>query len=695
MANDPFAEFGGTATLSGENLSPEEQAKRDYEEAIGSGTLSVSAVKPGNTQPPEGDPFGAFGGKLLGTQPSDAIPPSETTAGGLAGSALRGAAPTVAGAGAGALIGGGIGALAGGAGAIPGAILGARVGAAAGPILGDLGVGAINSIFNTHYTQPTEAIQHFLTSIGVPEAKTEAERIVQASSGAVAGTAATMGLGGAMAGAANNTVRRIGQFLAANPEQQIAGAATGGAAGQEAQEMGGGTGAQIAANLAGGMAGAKLVGSRLVPSAVIAARQQLVREAEGLRIPLKTSDVFQGKAGILKNTGEAFPVVGTRNLIKSQVAERRAATQELLNQYGAQPGLVARDQDLTRLYNSFEIGRGQQLRAATDLKRQAMEAAMATNLPVPTPNGLAAIDNQIQHLAGSMNEEQIVPVLQRFRNAIEMGNLANIENARREAGRQFTALGLGDIRTQGQQIMSSIYAPIRRDIGRFIETHGNLGDVRRWEVANRRITILADQLNENILRSVLREGESTPEAIQRLIFNSPTSRIANTYRSLPAIGQSQFRTAVIREAAQNSMVEGQVNLRQFSTNIRNLERQLNIGFTPDQRLQVEGLGRVLEATQSAEKPFSSLPKMVGVTTITATSHFLHAGWLASITTAVGVTGSIAALSRIYESSPVRDTLIQLARVRPGTVGYDTALRSAMEAFNTELTKETQKQEKKK
>jgi len=39
---------------------------------------------------------------------------------------------------------------------------------------------------------------------------------------------------------------------------------------------------------------------------------------------------------------------------------------------------------------------------------------------------------------------------------------------------------------------------------------------------------------------------------------------------------------------------------------------------------------------------------------------------------------------------VRNTLIQLARVRPGTVGYNGALRSAIEAMNTEITKETEK-----
>jgi hypothetical protein len=689
MAENPFAEFGGTEVA----LSPEEQARRDYEEAISSGTLSVSAVKPGNKPPPEGDPFSAFGGTLLGTQPSDAIPRSETTVGGLAGAAIRGAAPTAVGAGVGGAIGLGIGALAGGAGAVPGAMLGARVGAAAAPLIGDLGVGAINSLFQTKFTQPTEAINYFLTSIGVPNADTEAERIVQAASGAVAGTVGTMGLGGAMSGAGNQTVRRVGEFLAANPTQQVVSSAAGGAAGQEVQELGGGKLAQFVANVGAGMGTLKLMGSRLVNTAQNAAR--LVREGAEAGIQVKTSDVFPSQPGFLRRSAEGFPVVGTKGMNERIVGERTRSVAQTLTDYGVTPGLFERDVGLTRLYNSFILRRDRQLRAANILKRQSMATSFETNLPVPTPRAIAAIDNQIQSVAGSMNEGQIVPILQRLRNSIEFGNLANIENARRDAGRQFTEFGLGDIRTQGQQILSSIYAPLRNDIRDFINTHGRRGDVTRWEIANRRIADLADELNEDVLRSVLRQGETTPEAIQRLIFNSPSSMIADTYRSLSPLGQAQFRTAVVREAAQNSLVNGVVNLRLFAENIRNLERQLRIGFSPNQRQAIEGLGRVLEATQSAERQISRMPAMVSSTTIALVSHFLHAGFFAQLATGAAITGTAAFAARVYESALVRDALIQLARVQPGTVGYEGALKSAMQALNTEITKETEKQEKKK
>jgi hypothetical protein len=703
MATDPFAAFGGKI-LSGSTVrdtpnSPEiDRSSLPFENVplINVGSHTAKAASESGTGE---DPFKSFGGSRTlgsgtGIQPSDALSPPppepETTPSGLAGAVIRGAAPTVAGAGAGALIGGGIGALAGGVGVVPGAIIGARVGGAVAPILGDLGVGAINSMFGTKYTQPTEALDHFLTAIGVPNAQTEAERIVQASSGAVASTAATMGLGGAMAGSGSNTVRRIGQFLAANPEQQIAGAATGGAAGQGVAEMGGGTGAQIAGNLVGGMAGAKAMGTRLVNTAENAARQQLVREGEAAGIRVKTSDAFPSEPGWFRRSAEGMPLIGMKGPNQAIVRQRAQAVANLLSDHGVSPSLVAQDQELTRLYNSFAINRQQQLTAATNLKRQGMATAEATMLPVNTNRTLAAIDNQIQALAGSINEQEIVPILRRFRNAVEGSNLDALENARREVGFQFTSNGLEHIRTRGEQILNSIYAPIRQDIHDFINTHGAPGDVRRWEVANRSIKVLADDLNETTLRSVLKTGDRTPENIQKLVFAGQTSKIAQLYRNLPPIGQAQFRTAVIREAAQKSLIDGVVNASKFSTNIRALERQLHIGFTADQRQAIEGLGRVLEKTQGAEKALSRVPAMVSGTLIAGVSHFLHAGLLAQVGTAVGITASATAAARFYETPLVRNALIQLAKVKPGTVGYEGAMRSAIEAMNTEFTKETEK-----
>jgi hypothetical protein len=254
----------------------------------------------------------------------------------------------------------------------------------------------------------------------------------------------------------------------------------------------------------------------------------------------------------------------------------------------------------------------------------------------------------------------------------------------------FDATGLEGIKKASVKIINSLYKPLRKEITNHLELHGAPGDVRRYEVASRDIKVLADDLNEATLRNVLKTGERTPENIRNLIFAGQTSKIAQLYRSLPPIGQAQFRTAVIREAAQNSLVDGVVNANKLSTNIRALERQLHIGFTPAQRQAVEGLGRVLERTQSVEKQLSKMPAMVSSTTISVISHFLHAGFFTQLGAGVGITATASGLARFYESPLVRTTLIQLARARPGTVGYEGAMRSAMEALNTEITKETEK-----
>jgi len=159
-----------------------------------------------------------------------------------------------------------------GVGAVPGAIAGAGAATLAG-LVGDPIVGTINNLFGTKYTMPTEAMEDLLTRIGVPEARTQAERIVQATAAGAAGGGGTVAAGRAIqaaAGQAAPVTAGVGRMVATQPGLQVAGGAGAGAAGQTAQEMGAGTGGQIAATIAGAMA----------PVGVAAVRQAARRPAQ-------------------------------------------------------------------------------------------------------------------------------------------------------------------------------------------------------------------------------------------------------------------------------------------------------------------------------------------------------------------------------------------------------------------------------
>lgn len=178
-----------------------------------------------------------------------AQPEPETTAAGLAGAATRGLAPIAAG----AALGAAAGAPFAGVGAIPGALAGA--GAAGAAQAFDSILSIVNSSLKTRYRSPFDALGDMLSRLGVPQADTEAERILQSIAGGAASGAAVPAAGMATQALAKSpAAQRLGASLAEQAGKQVLGGAIGGGAGQTAAEMGGGTGAQLLAGLAGGVA---------------------------------------------------------------------------------------------------------------------------------------------------------------------------------------------------------------------------------------------------------------------------------------------------------------------------------------------------------------------------------------------------------------------------------------------------------
>lgn len=211
-----------------------------------------------------------------------ATPQPETTMGGMLGGAVRAAAlPATA-----AAVGAAMGAPAGGIGAVPGALAGAGTALLAQMVL-DPAYGFINRVAGTDLVMPSQALQDFLTELGVPEPDTAAERLVQQATGGLASSLGGVGVGQALTRAATPLAtptagQIVGRALAERPVEQAAAGAVGGYAGQVAAEMGGGPLTQAAASvLAGGTTAA-------VPSAarrgISTALESIGKEADIARV---------------------------------------------------------------------------------------------------------------------------------------------------------------------------------------------------------------------------------------------------------------------------------------------------------------------------------------------------------------------------------------------------------------------------
>ena len=227
--NDPFSQLASVASSDTNTPSAKESKKSTTAEGnIWDQLSSVAAPPPAFVNPKEKP------------EPTTKPDRTNTTAAGLEGAVVRGAAPTALGAGLGAV--GGM--------AFENPFAGAKIGAAAVPV-GDMFVNSINKIFKTHYVEPSDAVTHMLDKAGVEEPRTQAERIVyQLTKTGAESLGTAKGLGAASQYANNPIVKGVMATMSEKPiEQGVIGAVMGGLQ-QGVKEAGGGIPAQIAIPLA-------------------------------------------------------------------------------------------------------------------------------------------------------------------------------------------------------------------------------------------------------------------------------------------------------------------------------------------------------------------------------------------------------------------------------------------------------------
>lgn len=311
------------------------------------------------TAAPQPMDMNALAAELGGTISAPSEP--STTATGLAGAATRGLALPAAGAAAGALLG----APFAGVGAVPGAIAGAGAATLAG-LVADPVVGAVNSMFGTTYTLPTDALQDLLTRVGVAEPRTAAERIVQTTAAGAGTAGGSVALGKTLQAAAGPVTQGVGQLMAAAPGLQVASGASAGAAGQTAKEMGAGTGGQIAATLAGGLLPAA---PQIVKAATQATARAVAPAGAGIREQIEPT--FKESVQSIKATvGEKIAPENQR-IIKSQLTQTPDSV-DLVNVRLSGSQVVPDNEAASAIKQGWKDGTVASIKAATDKDRQAM-----------------------------------------------------------------------------------------------------------------------------------------------------------------------------------------------------------------------------------------------------------------------------------------------------------------------------------
>lgn len=623
----------------------------------------------------------------LSELPSIVPKEQNTTAQGLMGAAIRGMTPIATG----AALGAAAGAPLAGIGAIPGAVAGAGA-AGLAMTVGDPIVSGINSLLGTKYTMPTKAMEDFLTRIGVPQAKTEAERIVQSTLTGASGAGGMAAAGKTIqtaAGAGAPVTREVGRMLATQPTMQVAGGAGAGLAGQVAQEAGLGPGGQLAASLAGGMGGARLAQPRSLQVAP-ATMQGAVKQAKELNVPVLTSDVApptSASAKVIQLVGERMPITGTGPVRVAQQKSRIEAVRNLLRDFGAEDAAKASDDVMADLASK----RSADLKKYTGAKTEVIDRLNQSGT-VPMTNTIQAIDDQIAKLQ-SLNLPDLAPVITKldgWKQSLQGQNLTNIEQIRKVIGDTFKSPELANVRGVGEKALSGIYKPYKQDMESFITQVGERRDVTKWKVADKRLAEMAGELDMGTLKSVLKRGDATPEVIGQMLLSKKPSEVNQLYRSLTPTGRANARSSLLFEAtkkAKSEMPDGSITFDPniFNAELNRLKPQIGVFFKGDDLQQVEGLSRVLDLTKRA----SEANKISGFTQTgaplsAAAIASAMGGGLSGFLSTLGTATAIGVITRMYESAPVRNLMIKIPRTIPGSKEEAALMKRLNSTMQTEF-----------
>lgn len=657
--NDVAASASAPAAAPGISQETAQQMTPDEVAALPAAEMGAAMEARGATL----DPMGAMGAVVRGAGPVAAA----TALGAAAGSVIPGVG-TVAG-----------GAAGGGAMALS-------------QFVGDPLVDLINGMFGTKLTRPTDALMQLFTSLGVPEPDTWAERILQAASAGAGGAAGSALLGEALSKAAKplapSVMKAIGDALAAGKVQQITGGIGSGLAGQGAAELGAPPLVQMGASVVGGVAGSKLGGTQVTPSALAKAPLEEAAEA-GVRI--LPGDVNPPKTNWGKTISQRFDEIlyGPGGLRSKQAAERTAAAQKLLTDLGANE-LAPFADDITADLLATRAG---SLGKYTKAKFDVIDKVTG---PVEMSQAAAVIDGALAELqqSGFSANKPIVNILKKWKGEIVGKSLRQIEEFRDIVRGAKADESLATVKSKSDKLFDAVYSAVKKDMGdSILKATGDPGQVAKWRDADRALKEMFDELKVPTLKSALTSGKVTPEITEKLLYSSNPSTVKLLYDNLSPAGRSAAESAIISRAAK--MAGPSITPDALVRELRKASTQIGVFFPEDKLKQVEGFMRVIDFTKEAVSA-TSAPK-TGMQLVpfamyggisAGLSKFLGTGIPESMAIGAGAVVGAGALARAYNSAfswavknkEVRDILTKLPTLKVGSQEEMAAIHRLVSAM---------------
>lgn len=453
----------------------------------------------------------------------------------------------------------------------------------------------------------------------------------------------------------------------------------------------------LGATLEKGVGAVANVGRALVGGAKkgpITEAEKVIQAGKEANIPIRTTDVIPPQSWLGKRLQQAtdrIPVIGTGGgLVKTQEA-RRKATEDFVNQYV--PEAQADPVWLKEISEEVKTKHKEKLKTFKEMKNTVLsKPEYNVGEPIITPNFLKAIDEEMAKIQKPLNAERKTIAQEKVKaNATgaeykplptpyetKMNELISLR------GQATNNEGLGALETVRGDLSAKyatdptmfdfankLYPHLREDMGNFLKSQ-NPSDYKKWKNGNKGLEILADETKRTSLSRVINKGNVVPETAKSLILSSKPSEVANINRYLEPAGRENAKKVIVEDLITRSTPKDSTSIDpdKFLQVVSQRQNQFKTFFSKQEQDALEGLTRAVRATTEAGKYEKSRPWLQ---TLVSSAPFLGIGVGVSTKAAAGAAAITGVGGRIYQSKPVRDTLIALGRVKANSTAEQRLL----------------------
>ena len=406
-----------------------------------------------------------------------------------------------------------------------------------------------------------------------------------------------------------------------------------------------------------------------------AAGSELVKAAQRADIPLMTTDVvepttFIGKSA--RSIGERIPVAGTGGLRATQQEARQKAIQQL--------GDAFPEPKPDAVISSLKAQTDRIKQAAGQRYEQLVPKVDAVG-PVQYQNTAKAIDDALAELSkpGVVSSDDALREIAGFRNVLASADqtystLTQNRTALREAINSYDGMSRSQMPSRAKSLMNKVYSSLTKDMDDAAKAALSPQEFGKLKSAQAVWASESEKLTRTRLKNVLDKGDLTPEVAETLIFSKKPSEVRNLYQSLDNQGRQAVRATVIQKAIKDAGGIDAVSPDKFLSSLNKMQAQTGTLFKGEDKKQVLGLVKVLEATRRAGQ--------AGVQTATGQELYAPVGaaavgsFFGDFGATIAAGGSTGLMARAYESAPVRNALIRIGSAPSSDASKRLALQLA-------------------